>query len=182
MTSPFKLHVLKWKDCKKCPLYMCRKQVVFTRGTIPCKVLFIGEAPGQSEDVIGQPFIGPAGKLLDGIMAQAWPVKFADLPFAMTNLVGCLPLDDSNEKLAQPDAGDIKACRPKLLEFYNLCKPELVIAVGTLAKDWMPDEIKCKQIQITHPAALLRANIAQRDFLIRKCVVTLNNALEELIK
>lgn len=70
--TPFKKFVAKWQDgCGSCQCESANK-VVLCRGSIPCDVLFIGEAPGASEDILGQPFVGPAGKLLDGIIQEAF--------------------------------------------------------------------------------------------------------------
>ena len=69
--SLYKQHVQRWKSCTACKLCETRKKVVMYRGDVPCDILFIGEAPGPSEDVIGQPFIGPAGHLLDRIIDKA---------------------------------------------------------------------------------------------------------------
>jgi uracil-DNA glycosylase len=62
--------------------------VVLCRGRLPCDVLFVGEAPGVSEDVLGRPFVGPAGKLLDTIVERALDGQY---DCAMTNLVACIP-------------------------------------------------------------------------------------------
>jgi uracil-DNA glycosylase len=62
--------------------------VVLARGRIPAPILLCGEAPGVSEDVLGSPFIGPAGKLLDHILARAIDGQF---DYCLTNLVGCIP-------------------------------------------------------------------------------------------
>ena len=67
----FQEHQNRWKDCTDCSLHASRIKVVLARGKLPCDILFTGEAPGESENVIGRPFIGPAGKLLDDIVGQA---------------------------------------------------------------------------------------------------------------
>jgi uracil-DNA glycosylase family 4 len=67
----FQLFCQKWGE--GCGSTQCAgaNRVVLVRGSVPCDVLFIGEAPGQSEDVVGRPFVGPAGKLLDRIIEDA---------------------------------------------------------------------------------------------------------------
>lgn len=70
--SLYSSHVERWKDCEGCSLRDRRTRVVLYRGKIPCDVLFIGEAPGESEDVVGVPFVGPAGKLLDAMIQEAF--------------------------------------------------------------------------------------------------------------
>ena len=189
--SPFKQHVEKWKDCTRCSLHHGRKHVVISRGQVPCDILFIGEAPGKSEDVLGIPFIGPAGKLLDGIIERAiddlgWIDMNGQPPtvrLAFTNLVGCIPLGDGGEKTSEPDQTDIVTCKPKLLEFYQLSKPKLLVLVGALPGKWVDKIIphrEIKSVQIDHPAYLLRLNVAQQGLAIQRCEVKLRNAMEEL--
>lgn len=86
--TPYQKHRAKWSDCRRCVLCHRRKRVVLGRGTLPARLLLIGEAPGASEDVIGRAFVGPAGKLLNRILRAA--IDF-DLSVAMTNLVACVP-------------------------------------------------------------------------------------------
>src|SRR4051812_28157858 len=93
-------HVQRWKDCQRCPLGQQRGRICLTRackagdqpgaygGRLPCDVLFIGEAPGSSEDALGLPFVGPAGDLLDQIKQRALPPETS---CAFTNLVACYP-------------------------------------------------------------------------------------------
>ena len=69
----YSLFVEKWKDCRDCYLCETRNRIVFARGTIPADVLFLGEAPGESENVTGVPFDGPAGNLLDAIIGRSVP-------------------------------------------------------------------------------------------------------------
>lgn len=195
--TKYQQHVARWKDCRLCGLCENRQHVVLMRGRIPCDVLFTGEAPGESEDAIGKPFIGPAGKLLDRIIRQA----FTAVPRALestgpeeytcgfTNLICCIPRDaDGTDKLAQPPEESIKACSPRLKEFIAICKPRLIVCVGALATKWVPKtlagtgyaEPALKLLSIVHPAAILRANIAQQGLMIQRCEVQLANALEEL--
>ncbi len=178
-------HVERWIDCKKCPLHKCRKRVVLARGTIPCYALFIGEAPGESENALGKPFIGPAGKLLDEIILRAWGAdpEHSGYSRAFTNLVCCIPRGDDG-KLSQPYPEEIEACRSRLIEFINICRPKLLIAVGRLAESNIPIMVpKSVQatIQITHPAAILRMPVAQQGLEVQRAVVTLTTALEDLI-
>lgn len=191
--TPYQRHVSAWRNCDKCVLCNQRSQVVFARGSVPCKVLFVGEAPGQSEDALGQPFVGPAGKLLDHIVGDAW----ADLTayqapgpkVCFYNLVGCFPREAKGTRNHEPPEESIKACGVRLQEFVlNVAKPKLIVCVGQLSESWLeqgykhsitlPDEIK--QAAITHPAAILRIPTAQRELAIRKAVATLVRAVEEM--
>lgn len=143
--SRYSIHVENWSDCRACELHLGRRNVVLARGALPCDVLFVGEAPGKSEDTVGAPFVGPAGQLLDTIVAGALgslglcPLcrgvleggasgvfcphrhEVADaadavrVRVAFTNLIACIPLD--------PAGGD-KLTEPPA-EAVKACSPRL---------------------------------------------------------
>lgn len=202
--SPWQRFVREWDNCQRCSLKETRANVVIARGAVPADVVFIGEAPGKSEDAIGKPFIGPAGHLLNEIIARAF-VSREHLKLHFTNLVCCIPLGEDGEKLDQPDPAEIRACAKRLEAQIKLCRPSLIVTVGVLATkwtprqehlsrdrkathflseeypiDWLPAGQRLKYVAIDHPAYILRANYAQRSLLIQKCEVTLRNALEGL--
>lgn len=199
--TPYKSHCERWREGCGAEACSSASRVVFARGTIPCDVLFVGEGPGVSEGVLGVPFVGPAGKLLDRIIKKAIP-GYVELnkdgstgpwiPYlrlAFYNIVGCLPPPDESGKAGEPDAKAIKACRPRLTEFVELAKPRLIVTVGALATKHVPlattdlelgGKPAFKWASIVHPAAILKASEAQRGMMVQKCVVTLANAIEEL--
>lgn len=158
------------------------------RGSLPCAVLFVGEAPGISEDSLGQPFKGPAGKVLDSIIAQALPTGTR---YALTNLVGCIPIGDEGIKSGEPEDESIKACAPRLVEFAAMADPKLVVCVGKLATLWLNTpyfrhaikfEKEVRKVDIYHPAAILRANPAARSIMAKRCVVTVANVFREVFQ
>lgn len=183
----FELHVEKWKDCTRCDLHKGRSRVVFARGSLPCDILFIGEAPGKEEDVYGIPFIGRAGKLLDRIIERSIPET---LTYALTNLVCCVPLDsEDHAKTTQPLWNHIDACRPRLQEFVEIVSPRLVILVGKLPQDnivptaeWSV-KFEAPTIGIKHPAAILRnkAGIIHQDLEVNKAVIAISNAVDKYL-
>jgi uracil-DNA glycosylase len=183
--SPYQQFREKWRDGCGSTLCPSARRIVFARGCIPCDVLFVGEAPGESENVEGVPFAGPAGMLLDRIIARAVPVPAVRIGF--TNVVCCIPRDEDGRKAIEPDHEAILQCRDRLSEFVDLCKPRLVVCVGKLAKDYLDRGYKhslklpegTAQIDVTHPAAILRANIAQQGLMFQRCVVQIANAVEE---
>jgi DNA polymerase len=200
--TPFQLHVKNWKDCQRCELGCQRDKIVLARGVVPCDVLFIGEAPGASEDVIGQPFVGPAGKLLDHLVNRAGfnevvcPEPFLitekNLPrpmvrVAFTNLVACFPKEQKASGDNEPPEKAIKACRNRLAQFIKVCQPQLVVCVGKLSSKWVQtfraglglDEVKL--VHIVHPAGILRANEAQQGLMRQRVMVQLANALQQLV-
>jgi uracil-DNA glycosylase len=155
---------------------------VLARGNVPADILFIGEAPGQSEDVLGQPFVGPAGKLLDRQIAEAFGnCPGLDLRLCFTNLVCCIPKDETNKKVGEPDKESIEACSARLDEMLVLCRPKLVVAVGDLADKWLVgDGGVLNKVKITHPAAILRAEIVRQSLMNQKVIVILENAFRDL--
>jgi len=167
----------KWENCAGCELCNVRKNIVLARGKIPCDVLFVGEAPGASEDAIGLPFIGPAGKLLDEQIKEALENSGrTELRIAFTNLVCCIPKENGT-KTGEPNKEHIDACSERLTEFMVLCDPRLIVAVGDLSKKWLGDK---SEVHITHPAAILRAEIVRQALMRQRVVVTLENAFREI--
>lgn len=174
--SLYSQHAANWKSCRACNLCETRKTVVLARGTVPCDMLFVGEAPGASENVLGKPFVGPAGKLLDKIIAEALQERCT---FAFTNLVACIPLGDDGEKTKEPSLESIQACSSRLQEFIDLCRPKVIVAVGLLSQEHLVASDELPVVSIYHPAGILRADVSQRGLMIQKCVVTLSDALED---
>lgn len=185
-------HKAKWSQCTLCSLCNERTRVVLARGKIPSPILFIGEAPGDSEDVIGKPFVGPAGQLLDSIIEQAIDGKY---DYAMTNLVACIPKFDGNK--GEPEKEHIEACSERLGEFVNMANPRVIVLVGALASKWIKGQAQfggrydweyesgvekpiINFVQIAHPAFILRMNIAARPLEIKRAVATIAEAIEDL--
>ena len=190
--SPFQAHVKAWEKCTKCSLCQGRNQVVFARGKIPCEVLFIGEAPGKSENILGAPFVGPAGSLLDMIIERALEQsEKPKLRIALTNLVACIPKSDNDEKLPEPPKEAIEACSPRLKQFVRLCKPRLIILTGQLPRkhisgeaqfgcDWLPRGQSLEFCELTHPAAILRMQPVKKSFETKRAIVILSQAFRNL--
>lgn len=179
MPTIYQLHVLKWKNCKRCELHKRRTKVVSVRGSIPADVLCIGEAPGPSEDVLGSPFKGPAGHLLDRIVKEA--NANYDFRFCYANLVGCIPMNEANKKFTDPPAKCIQACRPKLEELVDIICPQLIVRLGKCAKDHANGfRGNASYIDMIHPGAIIRSELAGQNLAIRRCIVTLEEALANL--
>lgn len=179
-------HINSWKNCQRCPLYKGRKQVVICRGQVPAEVLFIGEAPGDSEDVFGLPFYGPAGKELDKILERVEKQVGEKVTKCWTNLVACIPKTASpDRKKTEPLPAEIASCYPRLDYFIKLCEPKLIVAVGELAQKhglkeqhW---EQRAKVISITHPAAILRAKAFQKPAMIDRVEVALLDGFRDML-
>lgn len=179
-TSLYAIHAEKWAGgcgSSNCPQ---ATNVVIAKGKVPCDVLLLGEAPGDSEDVLGRPFVGPAGKLLDYVTGKAF--EGSALRLAYTNVVCCLPRDADGNKEHEPDKDAIKACQPRLKETVEVARPRAVVFVGNLAAKWGPPAIPAGVLttKVTHPAAILRADEVQQDMLIRQAILVLESVREKL--
>jgi DNA polymerase len=144
------------QNCKKCRLANTRVNVVIGRGSRDAEILVIGEAPGKSEDVLGQAFIGEAGKFLDELLYNAH-INPAGCYF--TNTVLCRPCDKFGGENREPSKDEIFLCLDNVLTTINcLNKLKGVIIAGKVAKRWYGSRLKgLPQVNITHPSALLRA-------------------------
>jgi len=175
----WKHHKKKWSDCERCDLCKTRNKVVLLKGKIPCDILFIGEAPGVSEDSLGKPFIGPAGHLLDRIIKESLPETTR---LAFTNLVACIPVGEDGNKLKEPDKKSIRECRERLDEVISLCQPSAIVCVGKLpAKYLKKEDFPETEIEtITHPASIIRMDVSQKGLAIQKAIIILQDLSEEI--
>lgn len=184
----FQLHVREWDDCQRCSLADGRNKVCHRRGPIPADVVLCGEAPGQSEDILGKPFVGPAGKLLDAIVDSALDQWRGSIRVMFANLVGCFPSDAKKTADHAPPIEAVRRCRPRLEELLAIAQPRLVVAVGKLAQQSIERGYKesvrfpkdAHVAGIMHPAALLRMTVVQRDMEIKRAVVILREAWERV--
>jgi len=119
--------------CKGCHLYETATQTVFSKGPVTARVVFVGEQPGDVEDRRGEPFVGPAGKLLDRAIEQAGLnpgdtyTTNAVKHFKFTSGAGGRRIH------ATPDSREVGACRPWLVAEFGLLDPEIVVALGATA-------------------------------------------------
>lgn len=135
-TLALKPFVNKWHNCKACPLHKTRDQIVLYDGKCPADVLFIGEAPGHSEDAIGTPFIGASGQLLRQMLTECKRRLYRMPSWSITNAVCCCPMD-RERALRPPSLDEIIACSPRLLEFISQIRPRMIFLVGNQAeKAW----------------------------------------------
>jgi DNA polymerase len=138
--------------CKGCRLAHTRRNVVLGRGVLPCKLLLIGEAPGKSEDVLHEAFVGAAGKLLDTILFDA---GLATVPTFITNVVLCRPCDSYGGDNREPDADEVLACAGNVQQLISAAAPRAVVLMGIVAQRYLKKEFPFATT-IRHPAALLR--------------------------
>ena len=111
--------------CERCPLAATRTRVVFGAGNADADLMFVGEAPGQQEDLQGLPFVGRAGKLLDELLAG---VGLSRDEVFITNVLKSRPPGNRDP---QPD--EIEACRPYLDRQIELIEPSVICTLGNFA-------------------------------------------------
>ncbi len=150
------------KDCQNCALGSSRTNFVFGVGNPNADLMFVGEAPGEREDMEGVPFVGRAGKLLTDIL-KAIDLKREDVYIA--NVLKCRPPNNRD-----PKRDEIEECEPYLLKQIELIKPKLLVALGRISAMTLlrtKDSLTAMRGQIFdyhgtdmvvtyHPAALLR--------------------------
>ena len=157
--------------CTACPLYKNATQTVFGEGRPTADVVFVGEQPGDAEDLAGKPFIGPAGKLLDQALLQAGIDRST---VYVTNAVKHFKWEPRGKRRLHktPNSRDIAACRPWLEAEVAALQPRVLVAFGaTAAGTLLGSKVKvlrdrghvmpsafCPQTIVTvHPSSLLRA-------------------------
>lgn len=119
-------------SCTRCPLHAPATQTVFGEGPVDAALIFIGEQPGDQEDLAGRPFIGPAGLMFDKALAEAGIDRRRAY---VTNAVKHFKFEPGGKRRihAKPGAGEIEACRWWLDQERALIRPEVTVALGATA-------------------------------------------------
>ncbi|AZV18428.1 UdgX family uracil-DNA binding protein [Mesorhizobium sp. M7A.F.Ce.TU.012.03.2.1] len=120
------------KGCRRCPLWRDATQTVFGEGPDNAKVIFVGEQPGDQEDLAGKPFVGPAGKVFDAILDDAGVDR---QKVYVTNAVKHFKFEPRGKRRihSKPNSGEIQACRWWIDQEFELIKPNLAVALGATA-------------------------------------------------
>ena len=121
---------LEVSGCTKCRLCKTRKQTVFADGSPGARIMFIGEAPGADEDAQGVPFVGRAGQLLTRMIEDGMGLPRSSVYIA--NVLKCRPPENRN-----PEPDEIAACRGYLERQIDLVKPEVIVALGKFAAQFL---------------------------------------------
>lgn len=176
------------KKCRACPLYKLGTQTVFGEGRPKARVLFIGEQPGDREDLAGRPFVGPAGKLLDRALEEAG-IDRDDV--YVTNAVKHFKWKPAGKRRIhqKPTAREIAACRPWLDAELALIHPAVVVALGATAAQALmgpafrvtkdrgrPLEVPWAKVffATVHPSSILRGPPEERDRAFGEFLADLN--------
>lgn len=156
--------------CQGCDLYHHATQTVFGRGSAEARIVFIGEQPGDQEDLQGAPFVGPAGEVFERALADA---GLAREKLYVTNAVKHFKFEQRGKRRIHqtPRATELNACRPWLEAELALIKPDVLVCLGaTAAKAIFGDKFRItrdrghfaptrwasKTIATYHPSAVLR--------------------------
>lgn len=150
------------RSCQKCALAETRTNVVFGEGNPQAEVLFVGEGPGENEDLTGRPFVGRGGKLLDDMLSL---IDLDRSNIFIANMVKCRP-----PKNRDPLNVEMEACIDHLRNQVALIRPKIIVCLGRIAAmrlirsdfkiskehgQWF-DKAGVKMMALYHPAALLR--------------------------
>lgn len=170
--------------CHACDLYRRATQTVFGAGSKSARMVIVGEQPGDAEDRQGQPFVGPAGRLLDKALLEAG-IEKSDV--YVTNAVKHFKFEERGKRRIhqKPNGTEVRACRPWLESEINAIRPELLVALGVTAtqallakkvaiKDYRAhflDHPWSRKLFVTiHPSAILRARDEDREREYREFV------------
>jgi uracil-DNA glycosylase family protein len=118
--------------CRACDLWKRGTQTVFGEGARKADLMLVGEQPGDSEDVTGRPFVGPAGRLLDKALERAGIDRAA---VYVTNVVKHFKWEPRGKRRIhkKPNAGEVAACRPWLDAEIALVRPQAIVCLGATA-------------------------------------------------
>lgn len=152
----------KCLSCSSCGLCATRKNVVFGTGPKETTIMFVGEGPGEQEDIQGEPFVGAAGKLLDEMLSI---IDLGRYNAYITNIVKCRPPGNRD-----PEEQEQEACINFLRNQVGLIRPKIIVCLGRIAAKKLIDpeyritrqhgQWVCKNgiwmTAVYHPSALLR--------------------------
>ena len=158
--------------CRSCGLCESRTNVVFGVGDPNAEVLFVGEAPGEREDALGEPFVGKAGQLLDDMLAM---IGLSRDRIYITNSIKCRPPQNRD-----PLNTEKEACAPYLQKQLQLMDPKIIVCLGRIsAMEMIKPDFKITQehgqffekngvlmTALYHPAALLRDTDKKPDTFV----------------
>ncbi len=172
LTLPNTLKTLKKQahECHLCQLSKSRTNVVFGEGNADANIMFVGEAPGASEDASGKPFVGRSGDLLTKMIENVLKLSREDV--YISNIVKCRPRDNM-----EPTPTEAHTCQPYLLKQIELIKPKIIVALGATAYHYLSgDDSDISKIRGTlhkkdtytliptyHPSYLLRNPSAKKE-------------------
>ena len=165
------------EGCRGCPLYEDATQVVFGEGRSSARLMLVGEQPGDKEDKEGEPFVGPAGRLLDKALGEAGIDRSEAY---VTNAVKHFKWQARGKRRIhqKPNAAEVAACRPWLEAELAVVKPRVLVLLGATAAQsllgrqfrvtrqrgqLLESELAEAVIATVHPSSILRGEPAERE-------------------
>jgi len=120
------------QHCRGCDLYCCATRAVWGEGPELARIVFVGEQPGNEEDLKGRPFVGPAGKLLDRALDDA---GIARTDVYLTNAVKHFKFEERGKRRLhkKPLMSEVNACKPWLEVELGLLRPAITVCLGATA-------------------------------------------------
>ncbi|HEV8453805.1 MAG TPA: UdgX family uracil-DNA binding protein [Gemmatimonadales bacterium] len=182
-------------SCRGCHLWMHATQTVFGEGPRTAEVMLVGEQPGDLEDRAGHPFVGPAGKLLDTGLMQAGIDRSRVYVTNSVKHFKFVTIERGRRLHKKPNAAEVRACHPWLLEEIRLIKPRVIVALGAtaaqalLGKQFrvtqdrgkpMPSALAEAVVATVHPSAVLRAPDDTRDEARQEFIADLKRVADYL--
>ena len=184
-------------DCQACDLWKHGTQTVFGEGSRRAEILFVGEQPGNEEDLTGHPFVGPAGRLFDDALDAAGIDRAQTY---VTNVVKHFKWEPRGKRRIhkKPNSSEIAACRPWLEAEIRLIKPTIIVCLGaTAAQSLLGAQFRVSKqrgqfiestlapyiLATVHPSSILRApDDETRRLQKRQFIDDLKNVARVLVK
>lgn len=170
-------------SCKSCDISkLCEHKVTYRLyNPEPSRfidILFVGEAPGDSEYIHKEPFIGPSGQVMQDIIDASVPVH---LSYCITNSILCTPYtDEYRRKIRVPSLSEVKECSKHIAALINATKPKKMIAVGKIADKSltrMKGIQKVQHVCILHPSVIMQSDKFNYEF--DRAVLTIQEYLKQ---
>jgi uracil-DNA glycosylase len=179
-------------DCRRCDLWKNSTQVVLGEGAPDARIMLVGEQPGDEEDLRGHPFVGPAGRVLDQVLAE---VDLGRRDVFITNAVKHFKWEPRGKRRLhkKPDVREIKACHVWLERELDSIRPRVIVALGATAlralvgpslsvdaarRQSLRHESGAVIVATYHPSAILRAEGGRSEQLRAMLIQDLKKAVE----
>lgn len=190
-------HRNEWSACNRCILGCTAvNHVLLRRSPLDLNdhaarydVMFLGEAPGVSEDVLGKPFVGPAGRMLNDIIKDVQQ-RVGKFSYVITNPVACIPFKtDGSGDTRAPSMQELQSCLPRVLELCHILRPRLLVMLGNIAeRTYNYSQAKHlkhlaypfeQTVKLCHPSYIV-TYAKDADLEYKRCVLNLSAAVRKL--
>lgn len=158
--------------------------------------MFLGEAPGFSEDANGKPFDGPAGNELDSLIEDV-ASEVGEFSYVITNPVACIPISEKDRTETRPPSTvEVLQCMPRVVELVEILQPQLVVFLGNVAekawksignakwralyKDRGKECPAMRTVKLVHPSFIVGKNCKDPDFERKRCRLNLRAAVMKM--